>query len=165
MNLTQQLLLLMLPVVLLSGVCGTPFWRAVEPKARCWTVMMAASLATYAFDPVEGNVPFAAYAAIDFLGCVAVSARRYHCPQRLIAGGFLVMFLLDIVALASGHSGGGYYQRALDILGLSMCAVLFLWSFTDAGRGVRYHYHRWRRSRSDLSVAAHLSPRRPGGQR
>ncbi len=165
MNLFQQLMLLALPLVLLSGLCGTPYLRALEPKARCWLVMMAASLATYAFNPVAGAVPFMAYACIDSLGCVAVSARRYFWPQRIIACGFGFMFLCDIVAHARGDDGTGWFQLTSEILGLAMWAVLLLWSLRDAGRGLRYHINRWWSGGVRDFVAAHLPALGRRGQR
>lgn len=127
------------PLLLASGVGAVSYWRAIEPKARCWAVMLAASLATYALDPVTGAVPFMVYASIDFLACVAVSARRYYLPQRAIAGGFLAMLLLDVTAYASGHDGTGWFQTASLILGYAMWAILLLWSARDACRGLGYY--------------------------
>ncbi len=148
------------PLVLASGVGGASFWRAVEPKARCWAVMLAASLATFALDPITGAVPFLVYACIDFLACIAVSARRYYLPQRAIAGGFLAMLLLDIVAYASGHDGTGWFQTASLILGYAMWAILLLWSARDAGRGLGDYL--WGGG-GDLSVAADMARDRQGG--
>lgn len=139
MSLWHMAMLCVLPLLLFSGI-GSGSWRAywhgIEPKLRCWSVIMAASAATYSIDPVRGAVPFFTYICIDFVAGVACAARPFLLFQRLIVLLFAMMVVTSGIAAGAGSDGAGLYQSTMLILGIAMWAILLWWSGQDAGRGL-----------------------------
>lgn len=165
MNLWHVAMLCALPMLLFSGI-GPGGWRAylhgIEPKVRCWSVMMVGSLATYGIDPVRGAVPFFTYMCIDFVSGVACSARPFLLGQRLIVMLFAAMVVVSGMAGIGGSDGAGMYQSTMLILGWAMWCVLLWWSGKDAGRGLAVIGLFG--NRSDHSGAPRLAPARPVGE-
>lgn len=124
------------PLLLISSFDGAGWrvwWRVTEPKLRAWAAMLFASLAAYAMHPVEGQMPFLAYACIDFLAGMAVLSSPSGLYSRLIGGLFFVMLLLEGVFGYLKHPGGGEYKMTMDILGFLMVGILVWWGAHDAG--------------------------------
>lgn len=155
----QAMMLSILPLLVISARADG--WRTLEPKLRCWTVMLAAAVTGQALEPTRGEMPFMAYAGIDFMAFLAITARPYMMPQRLIAAGFLAMFGLDICAIIGGSDGTGWFHLATLILGYAMLFLLLAWGVGDAGRGAFADL--WR-SHLARGVEAVNAPRGQGGE-
>lgn len=155
----QAMMLAIFPLLIISA--RGDGWRTLEPKLRCWTVMLAAAVTGQALNPVQGDMPFTAYAGIDFMALLAITARPYLMPQRLIGAGFLAMFGLDFCAIIGGSDGTGWFHEASFILGYAMLFVLLAWSVGDAGRGAFTDLWRSHLARGVASVDA---PRGQGAE-
>ncbi|CAB4140035.1 hypothetical protein UFOVP407_7 [uncultured Caudovirales phage] len=132
----QTAMLCILPLMLASGIGEASvraWWYVTGPKLRCWAVILAASLAARSVTPAVGETPFQAYMYIDFLAGVAIAARPFTGPQRILCLLFISMVVADFLG---GAGFENLFRSASLILGYAMWAVLLIWGMRDAGRGL-----------------------------
>lgn len=155
-----QVMLCIVPLLLVSSSSGAgrrAWWRGTEPKLRAWFAMLFASLAAYAMQPVEGQMPFVAYACIDLLAGLAVLSSPSGLYSRLIGALFLVMLIVEGGAGIGGSDGTGFYQSTMLFLGWVMWAILLGWGAHDAGKSLAAWFGGHSRPHN---VGAHLASAR-----
>jgi len=155
-----QAMICIAPLLLLSSASGAGFrvWaHRTGPKVRCWLAAFLASFAAYALHPVQGDMPWLAYIAIDTLAGLAAVASPSGIASRLIGLLFFVMILCEAAAGSAGSDGAGNYQATMLFLGWAMWAILLLWGAHDAWKSLAAYY---RGGSSAPHVGAHIAASR-----